>query len=63
MQSSLKRWMLSIPAFLAGIVFFILHQKDENGRITPTDWIIAVITLIVAIGIVFAVNCWGTRKR
>jgi hypothetical protein len=63
MQSTRKKLIILIPAILAGIAFVLLHQKDENGRITSVDWIIAMITLMFGVGVIFAVGWWGNRKQ
>jgi hypothetical protein len=63
MTSNQKRWMISIPAVFVGMLFFLFHQKGENGRIAPTDEVIAALTLIVGTGIIFFVNWWGKGEQ
>jgi len=63
MQSTRKKLAILVPAVLAGIAFVLLHQRDENGRITTVDWVIATITLMVGVGIIFAVGWWGNRRQ
>jgi hypothetical protein len=63
MQSTRKKLAILVPAVLAGIAFVLLHQRDENGQITTADWVIATITLMVGVGIIFAVGWWGNRKQ
>lgn len=56
-----QHMVIIILAAFAGLGFFLFRIYFENGQIRTIEWISAVISFLVALGIFGATAWWGNK--
>jgi len=56
-----KKWLIITPAIAAGITIFLYIQYKNNGSIATIDFVVAVVSFLIGLGIVARVAHWVNK--